>query len=639
MINEKKVLKPFLVKFGVALALSFAGFLYSRIRTKRIKPSDPPPPPVSESDKKVDYDGRLRVKDDPQHEMDSVDAYDKPCIRVCIDRSSKHASPNSRFSGDRDGFLLPEFDQVVKDFDAVNSPKTNLQSFKISKDLSNSLRRVERDDYEQEIENLKNRIHFLVERERKLEVQLLEYYGLKEQETAMMELQNRLKINNIEAKLFLMKIDNLQAENKRLEGQVSDYFKVVSELEAAKAKIKLLKRKIRYDAEQNKEQISDLTQRVVKLQEQEHGHEHEVSTSYSDDPSELQRLNELEAEAEELRKCNENMQRENADLAQRLESTQVLANSLFEDPEKEELHKAMFKLREENDKLTKEVERLQVDRCADVEELVYLRWVNACLRYELRNYQPPPGKTVARDLSKCLSPNSEQKAKQLILEYANTEDGADKEPPSLTDFDFDHWPSSQPSYLTDSTDHEESPGPHPTHKPHSKKIKFFATLRKLVRGISMHHHHHHNHHQNQNHHPIHDQSAREIPMYRSLSVDDIGKRYYEVGHNGSRSNPQSPRLASSSQNSNNSSLEYQPLTSLAEEDENASRISDSRSSSHGGVRFVLGRESVGGSSPLDYNSERESEIGQKSDLAKYAEVLRDSRLLQKHKKSASCGNM
>lgn len=45
MINEKKVLKPFLVKFGVALALSFAGFLYSRIRTKRIKPSDPPPPP------------------------------------------------------------------------------------------------------------------------------------------------------------------------------------------------------------------------------------------------------------------------------------------------------------------------------------------------------------------------------------------------------------------------------------------------------------------------------------------------------------------------------------------------------------------------------------------------------------------
>ncbi|KAL2925027.1 hypothetical protein RDABS01_007672 [Bienertia sinuspersici] len=75
MIKDRRDIKPLLVKFGVALALSFAGFLFSRIRTKRIKPPDSPAPPLSDSDKTVDNDGRSRVKDDPQPEMDSVDAY------------------------------------------------------------------------------------------------------------------------------------------------------------------------------------------------------------------------------------------------------------------------------------------------------------------------------------------------------------------------------------------------------------------------------------------------------------------------------------------------------------------------------------------------------------------------------------
>lgn len=41
--GKNRDIKPLLLKFGVALALSFAGFLYSRLRTRRIKPSQPPP--------------------------------------------------------------------------------------------------------------------------------------------------------------------------------------------------------------------------------------------------------------------------------------------------------------------------------------------------------------------------------------------------------------------------------------------------------------------------------------------------------------------------------------------------------------------------------------------------------------------
>lgn len=80
-------------------------------------------------------------------------------------------------------------------------------------------------------------------------------------------------------------------------------------------------------------------------------------------------------------------------------------------------------LKHTNEDLLKQVEGLQMNRFSEVEELVYLRWVNACLRFELRNYQTPQGKVSARDLSKNLSPRSQQKAKQLMLEYAGSERG------------------------------------------------------------------------------------------------------------------------------------------------------------------------------------------------------------------------
>lgn len=135
-------------------------------------------------------------------------------------------------------------------------------------------------------------------------------------------------------------------------------------------------------------------------------------------------------------------------------------------------------LREENKNLAGEIEQLQTDRCADVEELVYLRWINACLRYELRNYQAPPGKTAARDLSRSLSPTSEEKAKQLILEYANL--GIDEKNISLVDFDSESCSSSQASTgECDDTSFDISSS---TKNSSSSKSKFIRKLKKLVLG-------------------------------------------------------------------------------------------------------------------------------------------------------------
>lgn len=88
-----------------------------------------------------------------------------------------------------------------------------------------------------------------------------------------------------------------------------------------------------------------------------------------------------------------------------------------------EAKSAVGRLRHANEDLQKQVEGLQMNRFSEVEELVYLRWVNACLRYELRNYKAPLGKSSACDLNNSLSPKSQEKAKQLMLEYANSERG------------------------------------------------------------------------------------------------------------------------------------------------------------------------------------------------------------------------
>lgn len=128
-------------------------------------------------------------------------------------------------------------------------------------------------------------------------------------------------------------------------------------------------------------------------------------------------------------------------------------------------------LRHANEDLLKQVEGLQMNRFSEVEELVYLRWVNACLRYELRNYQAPPGKISARDLNKSLSPKSQAKAKQLMLEYAGSERGQGD-----TDLDsnFSH-PSSPGSEDFDNTSVDSSTSKYSNL---SKKTSLMQKLKK-----------------------------------------------------------------------------------------------------------------------------------------------------------------
>ncbi|KAL2493172.1 actin binding protein family [Abeliophyllum distichum] len=523
MVREKRDIRPVLLKFGVAVALSLGGILYTLFKTKKIKPNKSQPPQSSqdlgvESCELGNDDQALQETPNSRNSAEiSSEKYESSPPKVTSENFTKDLSPIARYIGDRDGYLLPEFGELVKECDLTvksdrMSPRKNMETQVPHVESPQRYKYIEHDESVREIRSLRSTVNMLQERERNLEIQLLEYYGLKEQETAVMELQNRVKLNNMEAKLYNLKIESLQANNRRLEAEVSDYAKVVTELEAAKAKIKLLKKKLRSETEQNHEQILTLQERVMKLQEQE-------TMAVKNDPSmkyKLQKLKELEVEIEDLRKSNQGLKRENSELAQKLEYVQMIATSALDNEETQALRKESHHLRQQNEDLEKEIERLQADRCSDVEELVYLRWINACLRYELRNYKPGPGKTIASDLGKKLSPKSEEKAKQLILEYANKE-GSTEKGINIADFDSDRWSSSQGSFLTDSGDLDDSSVDTSlaNKTSTSSKTKVFGKLMRLLRGKDSQRH------------------SRGSPLDRTTSVEDnvLRSSSYSQGYN------------------------------------------------------------------------------------------------------------
>ncbi|CAJ1976702.1 unnamed protein product [Sphenostylis stenocarpa] len=272
-----------------------------------------------------------------------------------------------------------------------------------------------------ELDRLRNLVKELEEREVKIEGELLEYYGLKEQEADFVELQRQLEIKTVEIDMLKMTINSLQEERNKLQEELTHGASAVRELEAARSKIKELRRQIQLEANQAKTQLLLLKQKVSGLVMKEEG----AAKKDIEIGKKLKALNDLEVEVVELKRENKELQHEKRELTVKLNAAESRITELSNVTESEMVAKAkeVSSLRHVNEDLLKQVEGLQINRFSEVEELVYLRWVNACLRYELKNFQAPPGKLSTRDLNTSLSPKSQEKAKQLMLEYAGSEHG------------------------------------------------------------------------------------------------------------------------------------------------------------------------------------------------------------------------
>ncbi|CAN6445384.1 unnamed protein product [Victoria cruziana] len=356
-----------------------------------------------------DIPGTLRVEDEEEEEE--------------VKRINSVISPalSSTALIDDDELSLPEFEDILSSVVEFPLPtdkfdlKENSQSEK-----HNPIYEAEMKIRETELDRLRNHVKELEDREVKLEGELLEYYGLKEQETNISELQKQLKIKSLEIDMLNVTISSLQFEKKKLQDEISEGASLRKELEAARMKLKELQRQMQLDTNQTKGHLLLLKQQVTSLKEKEE----EFAKRDVEVDKKLKALKDLEVEVVELRRKNKELQHEKRELTMKLDAAEAKKADLSNMTESEMVAKVteeLNDLKHTNEDLLKQVEGLQVNRFSEVEELVYLRWVNACLRYELRNYQTPSGKISARDLSKSLSPKSQERAKKLMLEYAGSD--------------------------------------------------------------------------------------------------------------------------------------------------------------------------------------------------------------------------
>ncbi|OIS95813.1 PREDICTED: protein CHUP1, chloroplastic [Nicotiana attenuata] len=404
-----------IVRVGLVVAASIAAYAVKQINVKPSKPSENGEPlPKQRSDEGNEKEEQLLYSTDgPKEVVDEEEEKEEVKLMNGI------INPAQGNQLDLDDDLFPEFEDLLSG--EIEFPLPS-DKYDTEREEREKVYQNEMANNEKELERLRNLVKELEEREVKLEGELLEYYGLKEQESDILELQKQLRIKSVEIDMLNITINTLQAEKQKLQEEVFNGTTARKELEAARSKIKELQRQMQLEANQTKAQLLLLKQHVSGLQEKEEdAFKRDVEVD-----KKLRLVKELEVEVMELKRKNKELQHEKRELVIKLDAAESKVANLSNMTENEmvaQVREEVTNLKHTNEDLLKQVEGLQMNRFSEVEELVYLRWVNACLRFELRNYQTPQGKVSARDLSKNLSPRSQQKAKQLMLEYAGSERG------------------------------------------------------------------------------------------------------------------------------------------------------------------------------------------------------------------------
>ncbi|KAL2524393.1 protein CHUP1 [Abeliophyllum distichum] len=209
-----------------------------------------------------------------------------------------------------------------------------------------------------EIDHLRNLLQESKDREFKLQAELSEY----KRNPKVLELERELELKKSEIDGLVQKVGLLECERGSLSEQLIT--------------------------------LNFVSEKQDELSERE---EHENSHG-------------VEMEIVELRRLNKELQLQKRNLACRISSLESQLANLAKVSESDIVEKIKAEasvLRHTNEDLCKQVEGLQLNRLNEVEELVYLRWVNSCLRNELNN-----SSTV--NSNKASTPVSVEKGRQSI---------------------------------------------------------------------------------------------------------------------------------------------------------------------------------------------------------------------------------
>jgi chromosome segregation ATPase len=225
-------------------------------------------------------------------------------------------------------------DEILSEFESLLSEQIEFpllaEKTDDSKKRGGNETEMEKTGRDSELERLRNVVEELEEREMKLQSELLEYYGLKEQVPDIEEFQRQLRIKSVEIDMLHMTIKSLQEDNNKLQEELTHEASAKRELEVARNKIKELQRQIKIVANQTKGQLLLLKQKVSGLQAKEEevvkkDAEIENNLKTVNDleiEKKLKTVNDLEIEAVELKRRNKELQHEKRELTVKLNAAE-----------------------------------------------------------------------------------------------------------------------------------------------------------------------------------------------------------------------------------------------------------------------------------------------------------------------------
>ncbi|KAJ4848720.1 hypothetical protein Tsubulata_018457 [Turnera subulata] len=226
----------------------------------------------------------------------------------------------------------------------------------------------------EEILGLKSRTEELEKKQWDLARQLICYRDMREQESVLMELKNMLSSQTARVEFLDREISSLEAEKRRFdEGSAVEYVKLLlGQLESAKTENGLLQRKATKLSRKNKEQSRVIREKNWKINAAE-----KAILRFSDTLETRAKVMEnLEDEVRELQIIVDQLEKEKGEILAKLNLVENSASSISK------IETTGVRMEEYN-QLVHELDQLKKGRAAEITELIYLRWSNACLRHEL----------------------------------------------------------------------------------------------------------------------------------------------------------------------------------------------------------------------------------------------------------------
>ncbi|KAK1421067.1 hypothetical protein QVD17_23150 [Tagetes erecta] len=206
--------------------------------------------------------------------------------------------------------------------------------------------------------------------ERDIEVRFLRYIELKDQEYALMEVQNGLRMEKERAEFSQREVASMEEEKRKFDEMVVEYLKALKEVECSRVENNVLRRREKKLLRKMKQSLRLIVKQKLKIEAQE--------ADMSSRQVELERkeivIGGFEREVDEMRTVIDRLENEKNEVMKTLEITN---NTVASKAEAERV------LTENYNRVVNELESIKKDRAAELKELIYLRWCHACLRHEL----------------------------------------------------------------------------------------------------------------------------------------------------------------------------------------------------------------------------------------------------------------